>query len=1078
MKKKIVALLLCGSLAFQTVSISAAELTDNSEVYFEEEQEEFLGEEIQEETEELEDSSHILFEDESEVQTEESEEIVENEQIDELQDFLNEDFTDGRNEDAFQSGETKAELESGRLNDNINWVLYDNGELVIQGIGGMPNFSNDSMSNNNIETDAPWFRQRQYIKKVKIADGITSVGLYSFANCDYLTEVIIADSVVSIGDCVFSDCSSLKNILIPEGVTRIGVAAFSNCTSLESIIIPNSVTEIGSPDFWGAGSTFADCDSLKKIVLSQALSNIAESTFQGCSALTEIEIPDSVTGIGSNAFQDCISLASVRISKSVTYMGERVFSHCRKLKSITIPESLRSCGYYSFEYCSRLEEVSLPDNMIGINDGLFFGCSGLKKIVLPSGIKNIGQSAFQGCRKLQDIDIPKKVMYIEREAFKNCESLIKVVISNSVTDIGESAFSGCKKLINITIPQKIREIKPQTFFNCKSLSDIVILEGTIGIGESAFDGCSGLRSVIIPKSLIYIDDNAFEWDSELIVRYCGSEQEWENLNVVGVNADRIYYNYDPNHIHKYRTEEIKSPTCIDTGEKLYICILCGEKYSEEIPAIDHTWDEGKITKKPTCTEAGEKVFTCTVCKEKKTEEIEQKGHNWNEAPSVDKKPTCTESGKESIHCGTCNAVKEGSEKEIPAIGHTWDEGKITKKPTCTEAGEKVFTCTVCKEKKTEEIEQKGHNWNEAPSVDKKPTCTEPGKESIHCGTCNAIKEDSEKEIPAIGHKEILDKAVKPTCIESGLTEGKHCSVCGEILKIQEKVPATGHKYGEWKILNKATIFVPEKRIHSCKVCKYKETQNVGEKLKPTIKYTTTKLPLKIGQKVTSFRVYGLANGDYVKSWRSTNTRIVKVSGRSNGTCNIIAGKSAGKAYISITLRSGLRRNITVLVQKSSIRTTSISGVEKKKTLRKGQNMTLRPEILPISSVEKVTYSSSNRKVASVNSRGVVKALNPGTAKITVKSGNKRAVCIVRVLGISTQSIQNVKKSLALKSGQSYTLRPVLTPRNSTDKITYSSSNNKIVIVSSKGKIMAKKKGIAVVTVKSGKKAVKCKITVK
>ena len=996
MKKKIVALLLCGSLAFQTVSISAAELTDNSEVYFEEEQEEFLGEEIQEETEELEDSSHILFEDESEVQTEESEEIVENEQIDELQDFLNEDFTDGRNEDAFQSGETKAELESGRLNDNINWVLYDNGELVIQGIGGMPNFSNDSMSNNNIETDAPWFRQRQYIKKVKIADGITSVGLYSFANCDYLTEVIIADSVVSIGDCVFSDCSSLKNILIPEGVTRIGVAAFSNCTSLESIIIPNSVTEIGSPDFWGAGSTFADCDSLKKIVLSQALSNIAESTFQGCSALTEIEIPDSVTGIGSNAFQDCISLASVRISKSVTYMGERVFSHCRKLKSITIPESLRSCGYYSFEYCSRLEEVSLPDNMIGINDGLFFGCSGLKKIVLPSGIKNIGQSAFQGCRKLQDIDIPKKVMYIEREAFKNCESLIKVVISNSVTDIGESAFSGCKKLINITIPQKIREIKPQTFFNCKSLSDIVILEGIIGIGESAFDGCSGLKSVIIPKSLIYIDDNAFEWDSELIVRYCGSEQEWGNLNVVGVNADRIYYNYDPNHIHKYRTEEIKSPTCIDTGEKLYICILCGEKYSEEIPAIDHTWDEGKITKKPTCTEAGEKVFTCTVCKEKKTEEIEQKGHNWNEAPSVDKKPTCTEPGKESIHCGTCNAVKEGSEKEIPAIGH----------------------------------------------------------------------------------KEILDKAVKPTCIESGLTEGKHCSVCGEILKIQEKVPATGHKYGEWKILNKATIFAPEKRIHSCKVCKYKETQNVGEKLKPTIKYTTTKLPLKIGQKVTSFRVYGLANGDYVKSWRSTNTRIVKVSGRSNGTCNIIAGKSAGKAYISITLRSGLRRNITVLVQKSSIRTTSISGVEKKKTLRKGQNMTLRPEILPISSVEKVTYSSSNRKVASVNSRGVVKALNPGTAKITVKSGNKRAVCIVKVLGISTQSIQNVKKSLTLKSGQSYTLRPVLTPRNSTDKITYSSSNNKIVIVSSKGKIMAKKRGIAVVTVKSGKKAVKCKITVK
>lgn len=78
-------------------------------------------------------------------------------------------------------------------------------------------------------------------------------------------------------------------------------------------------------------------------------------------------------------------------------------------------------------------------------------------------------------------------------------------------------------------------------------------------------------------------------------------------------------------------------------------------------------------------------------------------------------------------------------------------------------------------------------------VDKavEPTCTKTGlTEGKHCSVCNAVLVEQEV-VSAKGHTEVIDKAVEPTCTETGLTEGKHCSVCGEVLVEQEIVPALG-----------------------------------------------------------------------------------------------------------------------------------------------------------------------------------------------------------------------------------------------------------------------------------------------
>ena len=73
-----------------------------------------------------------------------------------------------------------------------------------------------------------------------------------------------------------------------------------------------------------------------------------------------------------------------------------------------------------------------------------------------------------------------------------------------------------------------------------------------------------------------------------------------------------------------------------------------------------------------------------------------------------------------------------------------------------------------------------------------PTCTKTGlTEGKHCSVCNAVLVE-QKAVPVKGHTEVIDKAVEPTCTKTGLTEGKHCSVCSAVLVEQEVVPAKGH----------------------------------------------------------------------------------------------------------------------------------------------------------------------------------------------------------------------------------------------------------------------------------------------
>ena len=135
--------------------------------------------------------------------------------------------------------------------------------------------------------------------------------------------------------------------------------------------------------------------------------------------------------------------------------------------------------------------------------------------------------------------------------------------------------------------------------------------------------------------------------------------------------------------------------------------------------------------------------------------------------------TCETAGKtEGSHCSVCNTVIK-AQTITAALGHSWDNGKVTKAATCTTAGTKTYTCTRCKKTRTETI-------------------------------------------AATGHKEVKDEAVAATCETAGKTEGSHCSVCGTVLKAQTTTAALGHDYGEWKTIKAATYTEPGQAERVCR----------------------------------------------------------------------------------------------------------------------------------------------------------------------------------------------------------------------------------------------------------------------
>ena len=291
------------------------------------------------------------------------------------------------------------------------------------------------------------------------------------------------------------------------------------------------------------------------------------------------------------------------------------------------------------------------------------------------------------------------------------------------------------------------------------------------------------------------------------------------------------------HSCEYKVENevvTKDATCTSTGTKENTCIYCGHKEVTVIDALRHKLVDVSA-KEPTCLEGGysahQKCSRCDYTEGYKA--VDALGHDWGEW-------TVADNGSHERVCQRegCNAVDS----------HAAQLEKVEGEPaTCTEKGltdgEKcsVEDCTIVTKEQTE-IDALGHKWGD---------WKDDGN-----GTHSRVCANDRAHVETVRHTAVTDPAVAATCTEDGKTEGSHCSVCDAVIKAQEKIPAIGHKYGEWAdtkdgknhqrvcandpshvetekhefgdwiVTVEATQTTDGSAYHVCKACGYKETAKI------------------------------------------------------------------------------------------------------------------------------------------------------------------------------------------------------------------------------------------------------------
>ncbi len=240
--------------------------------------------------------------------------------------------------------------------------------------------------------------------------------------------------------------------------------------------------------------------------------------------------------------------------------------------------------------------------------------------------------------------------------------------------------------------------------------------------------------------------------------------------------------------------------------------------------------------------------------------------------------------------------------------------------------------------------------------------------------------------------------------------------------------------------------------------------------------------LKKGEKATLIATVApsdATNKDVI--WSTSNDKVAKVD---NGVVTAVgqgtavikatsADNAAAAATYNVTVTDTATGGPAVKVSATSVKIKKPSST----TLNKGKTLTLVAIMAPSNATDTLTWKTSNPKVATV-AAGKVKAVNKGTATITVTTTSGKKASIKVTVKIPAKKVKLSKKKATLKVGKTLKLKATKTPANSTDKLTWKTSNKKIATVKN-GKVKAKKKGKVTITVKtqSGKTA-KCKITVK
>ncbi len=305
--------------------------------------------------------------------------------------------------------------------------------------------------------------------------------------------------------------ATVTNSNMTYDVVELGASAFRSAAGITRMTLPETVTAIGE-------DAFINCTGLKNVNIPAKVTRIENSTFNGCTSLEYMYLPNGITYIGDMAFQDCSKLSTMNLPDKLTSIGLNAFMNCSKLADVSMPKGVTSIGSGAFAGCSSITSVIIPEGVTSIGNAVFRDCTSLTYVSLPESLTQIGSSAFYNCSSLKNIHIPDAVTSIGSHAFYQCTSLTSIKIPYYVTSIGDFTFFGCSNLAKVRIQDNVTSIGNYAFFNCKSLTSVGLPEGLASIGNWAFYGCESLRPLQIPSGVTSIGFGEYPYAGVLVYK--------------------------------------------------------------------------------------------------------------------------------------------------------------------------------------------------------------------------------------------------------------------------------------------------------------------------------------------------------------------------------------------------------------------------------------------------------------------------------------------------------------------------------------------------------------------------------
>ena len=286
------------------------------------------------------------------------------------------------------------------------------------------------------------------------------------------------------------------------GLEELGENAFAQCISLKSIVLPPQLLSISE-------SAFYNCN-LESITLPAGVTSIEESAFEHCSKLTTVTLAENgaVTSIGKSAFEAAGLTNIDNLLAHATEVGMYAFKDC-KFETVTLrPDATYGLGMLMQ---SSLQSVELPSAMTVIPDQFFQNCYSLTSVTFGanSALTEIGDDAFNCCKQLDIESLPSTLMTIGKRVFYNCEALSSLTsLPAGLTGLGDEAFVGTG-LTEISIPSGITSLGKGVFYGCEALADVTLPLTLTALGEEAFRGCIALEEIVIPASVSSFGSKCF-----------------------------------------------------------------------------------------------------------------------------------------------------------------------------------------------------------------------------------------------------------------------------------------------------------------------------------------------------------------------------------------------------------------------------------------------------------------------------------------------------------------------------------------------------------------------------------------